>query len=97
MAEKLSDDILAQELEKLDGWNKASEKDAIQKTFEFKDFKEAFAFMSYAALHAEQMNHHPEWFNVYKTVDVTLTTHDADGITGLDIELAKAMNAYKGY
>ncbi len=69
-------------------------RDAINKTFTFKSFNQAFAFMTRTALLAEKMDHHPEWFNVYKTVDVTLTTHDAGGVTELDIKLAKAMNRF---
>jgi 4a-hydroxytetrahydrobiopterin dehydratase len=77
----------------LNGWNAATGKDAIEKTFVFADFKEAFGWMTRVALKAEQMDHHPEWFNVYKTVTVTLTTHDAGGITALDVELATFMDA----
>ena len=77
----------------LAGWNVvAGERDAIAKTFKFKDFKTAFAFMSASALKAEQMDHHPEWFNVYNRVEVTLTTHDADGVTALDVELGQFMD-----
>src|ERR1035437_6742763 len=68
-------------------------REAIARTFVFKDFNEAFGFMSRAALVAEKSDHHPEWRNVYKTVEVVLATHDAGGVTALDIELAKAMNA----
>jgi 4a-hydroxytetrahydrobiopterin dehydratase len=77
----------------LHGWKVATGKEAIEKTFVFADFKEAFAWMTRVALKAEQMDHHPEWFNVYKTVNVTLTTHDANGVTELDVELAKYMDA----
>ena len=66
---------------------------ALQKSFKFDDFNQAFGFMSRVALKAEQMNHHPEWFNVYNRVDVTLSTHDAGGVTELDFKLAKFMNA----
>lgn len=69
------------------------ERDAIIKTFKFADFKTAFGFMTSCALKAEQMDHHPEWFNVYNRVEVTLTTHDADGVTALDVELASFMDA----
>ena len=80
-------------LAQLAGWNVvAGERDAIAKTFKFKDFKTAFAFMSASALKAEQMDHHPEWFNVYNRVEVTLTTHDADGVTALDVELGQFMD-----
>jgi len=77
----------------LSGWSvKDGDRDAIEKTFKFADFKSAFAFMSACALKAEQMDHHPEWFNVYNRVEVTLTTHDADGVTALDLELATYMD-----
>lgn len=68
------------------------ERDAIKRTYKFADFKTAWAFMSASALRAEQMDHHPEWFNVYSTVEVTLTTHDADGVTPLDLDLALYMD-----
>jgi 4a-hydroxytetrahydrobiopterin dehydratase len=76
----------------LSGWSDVPGKDAIQKRFTFPDFNAAFGFMARAALIAEKMDHHPEWFNVYNKVEVTLTTHDADGVTQLDIDLAAAMN-----
>lgn len=77
----------------LKGWKKADgERDAIEKTFRFADFKTAFGFMSSTALKAEQMDHHPEWFNVYNRVEVILTTHDADGVTQKDLELAGFMD-----
>jgi 4a-hydroxytetrahydrobiopterin dehydratase len=79
-------------LSSLSGWAAAREGKAIEKTFVFSDFKEAFAWMTRVALKAEQMDHHPEWFNVYKTVSVTLTTHDAQGVTSLDVELASFMD-----
>ena len=81
-------------LASLDGWSEASARNAIAKTFTFKNFNQAFGFMTRSALLAERMDHHPEWFNVYKTVEVTLTTHDADGVTELDLRMAKAMNRY---
>lgn len=81
-------------LANLSGWTaKEVDRDAIEKSFKFADFKTAFGFMSSCALKAEQMDHHPEWFNVYNRVDVTLTTHDADGVTELDVELASFMDA----
>ncbi|MCF2905810.1 4a-hydroxytetrahydrobiopterin dehydratase [Octadecabacter sp. CECT 8868] len=67
-----------------------------RKTFTFKNFVEAFGWMTSVAIVAEKLNHHPEWFNVYKTVDVTLTTHDTGGLTGLDLKLAKRMDALAG-
>ena len=81
---------------RLPGWRLAEGRDAIQKTFKFKDFSEAFGFMARAALVAEKMDHHPEWSNVYKTVDVTLSTHDAGGLTELDVKLAEAMDKIAG-
>ncbi|MEL6550988.1 MAG: 4a-hydroxytetrahydrobiopterin dehydratase [Pseudomonadota bacterium] len=75
------------------GWAHDPDRDAITKSFEFKDFTEAFGWMARMAITAEKMNHHPEWFNVYKRVDVTLTTHDAGGLSALDVKLAKAMDA----
>ena len=80
-------------LQGLPGWAEVKGRDAITRTFVFKDFNEAFGFMSRVALVAEKHDHHPEWRNVYKTVEVVLATHDAGGVTRLDIELAKAMNA----
>ena len=78
---------------KLSAWTvKAGDRDASVKSFKFADFKTAFGFMSSSALKAEQMDHHPEWFNVYNRVDVPLTTHDADGVTALDVELATFMD-----
>jgi 4a-hydroxytetrahydrobiopterin dehydratase len=71
-------------------------RDAITRKFVFKDFNEAFGFMARAALIAEKLDHHPEWSNVYKTVDVTLSTHDAGGLTELDIKLAEAMDKLAG-
>jgi 4a-hydroxytetrahydrobiopterin dehydratase len=93
MAERLSAEAHRQALGGLPGWTQVQGRDAIGKTFVFKDFNEAFGFMTRAALVAEKMDHHPEWRNVYKTVEVVLSTHDAGGVTVLDIELAKAMNA----
>lgn len=90
--ERLSDAELGDLLETLEDWEKVDGREAIRKTFVFADFVEAFGWMSKVALAAEKMDHHPEWHNVYKTVEVTLTTHDADGITGKDAELAKAMD-----
>ncbi len=80
-------------LDQLVGWRAAPDRDAIVKTFRFKDFPAAFGFMTQIALAAEKLDHHPEWFNVYNRVDVVLATHDADGVTGLDVELAKVMDA----
>jgi 4a-hydroxytetrahydrobiopterin dehydratase len=92
MAEKLTGDARKTALGKLTQWSEVSGRDAITRKFIFKDFNQAFGFMTRAALVAEKMDHHPEWFNVYKTVEVTLSTHDAGGLTELDIKLAEAMN-----
>ena len=74
------------------GWFLSDDGDAITKTFEFKNFVQAFGWMTQVAIHAEKLNHHPEWSNVYKTVEVALTTHDADGLTELDAKLARIMD-----
>jgi 4a-hydroxytetrahydrobiopterin dehydratase len=96
MAQKLSGDARKAALAKLSGWSEVKDRDAITKKFVFKDFNEAFGFMTRTALVAEKMDHHPEWFNVYKTVDVTLSTHDAGGLTELDVKLAETMNRLAG-
>jgi len=96
MATKLTADARKAALARLNGWSEAKGRDAISKKFVFKDFKAAFAFMTKVADVAEEMNHHPEWFNVYKTVDVTLSTHDAGGLTELDVKLAEAMDRLAG-
>jgi 4a-hydroxytetrahydrobiopterin dehydratase len=93
MAERLSAETRKSALQGLSGWTETPGREAIGRTFTFKDFNEAFGFMSRAALVAEKNDHHPEWRNVYKTVEVVLSTHDAGGITTRDIELAKTMNA----
>ena len=79
-------------LAQLSEWSAVEGRDALFKSFKFTDFKAAFAFMTRAALKAEQMDHHPEWFNVYNRVDVTLATHDSAGVTALDLELAKYLD-----
>jgi 4a-hydroxytetrahydrobiopterin dehydratase len=76
----------------LEGWRAAEGRDAIAKEFRFKDFNAAFAFMTSVALHAEKADHHPEWFNVYNRVDVTLSTHDSGGVTDKDVALARFMD-----
>jgi 4a-hydroxytetrahydrobiopterin dehydratase len=76
----------------LPGWSAAEGRDAITKTFNFKDFESAFGWMARIALAAEKLDHHPEWFNVYSRVEVLLATHDADGVTELDVKLAKLMD-----
>jgi 4a-hydroxytetrahydrobiopterin dehydratase len=84
----------AEALKSLPAWTALpGERDAIQRTYRFADFNAAFGFMTRAALMAEKLNHHPEWFNVYSRVEVTLTTHDADGVTELDVKLATFMDA----
>ncbi len=93
MAERLSAEARIAALGELPGWSEMSGREAIARTFTFKNFSEAFGFMSRAALAAEKNDHHPEWKNVYRTVEVVLATHDAGGVTRLDIELARAMNA----
>lgn len=93
MAERLSAEARKAALQELSGWTEMPGREAIARTFVFKDFNEAFGFMTRAALVAEKSDHHPEWRNVYKTVEVVLATHDAGGVTPLDIGLAKAMNA----
>src|SRR3979409_874844 len=93
MVEKLTKAELGKALADLPGWTETPGREAIQRTFIFADFNEAFGFMARAALVAEKNDHHPEWRNVYKTVEVVLTTHDAGGVTARDIELAQAMDA----
>ena len=96
MAQKLAGDARKAALAKLIGWSEVKDRDAISKTFVFRDFNEAFGFMTRAALVAEKLDHHPEWFNVYKTVTVTLSTHDAGGLTELDVKLAETMDRLAG-
>jgi 4a-hydroxytetrahydrobiopterin dehydratase len=96
MTNRLTGEARQAALAKLAGWTETKGRDAIERTFVFKDFNEAFGFMSRVALVAEKRDHHPEWRNVYKTVEVTLSTHDAGGLTEKDIELAQAMNAISG-
>jgi 4a-hydroxytetrahydrobiopterin dehydratase len=94
--EKLGKQAIDEAMTGLEGWTLAADGLSIGRTFTFKNFSEAFAFMTRAALAAEKLDHHPEWSNVYKTVEVKLNTHDAGGLTGLDFELAKRMNRYAG-
>ncbi len=96
MAQKLTGPARSDALRKLAGWSEVQGRDAIAKKFVFQDFNAAFGFMTRAALVAEKMDHHPEWFNVYKTVEVTLSTHDAGGVTELDIKLATEMDRLAG-
>ncbi len=79
-------------LVELQGWSAAKGRDALAKGFRFKDFNAAFGFMTRVALLAEKLDHHPEWSNVYNRVEVTLTTHDAGGVTGLDLKMARFMD-----
>jgi 4a-hydroxytetrahydrobiopterin dehydratase len=92
MAEKLTGNARKTALAKLNGWSEVKDRDAISRSVTFRDFNEAFGFMTRAALVAEKLDHHPEWFNVYDKVEVTLATHDAGGVTERDVELAAAMN-----
>ncbi len=91
---KLTPNERAGALKKLSHWKPVTGRDAIARKFEFQNFSEAFAFMTRAALLAEKVDHHPEWFNVYNKVEVTLSTHDAGGVTQKDIEMAAAMDSY---
>lgn len=76
----------------LEGWSAARDRDALQKSYVFKNFNEAFAFMTSVALQAEKIDHHPEWTNIYNRVDVTLTSHDVQGVTERDVALASFMD-----
>ncbi len=86
----------AKALNELHGWQEAKGRDAITKTFQFKSFNQAWGWMSRVALYAEKTDHHPEWFNVYGRVEVTLATHTAGGVTEKDVALARKMNDYAG-
>lgn len=94
MAEKLTQEAHAAALAEMTGagWAHDADRDALTKTFQFKNFVEAFGWMTQAAIIAEKLNHHPEWSNVYRTVEVLLTTHDVDGLSELDLKLARAMD-----
>jgi 4a-hydroxytetrahydrobiopterin dehydratase len=94
--EKLGAEAVREALAGLEGWTLAADGNAIKRNFTFRNFSEAFAFMTRVAMAAEKIDHHPDWTNVYKTVDVTLHTHDAGGLTELDFKLARKMNAYAG-
>ncbi|ABD04811.1 pterin-4-alpha-carbinolamine dehydratase [Rhodopseudomonas palustris HaA2] len=96
MVERLTGRERQQALQSIAGWREVEGRDAIARSFVFTDFNEAFGFMTRVALVAEKADHHPEWRNVYKTVEVVLTTHDAGGVTRRDIDLAAAMNAIAG-
>ncbi len=96
MVEKLTASERRRALGRLKGWNKVRGRDAIHKAYRFGDFNEAFAFMTRVALMAEKMDHHPEWFNVYNRVEITLTTHDAGGVSERDIALARIIDKVAG-
>ncbi|MGF6780504.1 4a-hydroxytetrahydrobiopterin dehydratase [Paraburkholderia sp. GAS334] len=89
MIQKLTSEARATQLSHLDGWQVASGRDAIQRQFQFADFNEAFGFMTRVAIKAQEMDHHPEWFNVYNKVDITLSTHEVNGVTERDIAMAR--------
>jgi 4a-hydroxytetrahydrobiopterin dehydratase len=93
---KLDGEARRAALAELKDWTLVEGRDAISRTFRFADFNEAFGFMTRVALLADKMDHHPEWFNVYNRVEVTLSTHDADGLTELDLRLARFMDAAAG-
>ena len=92
---KLSKIEVTNKLKRLSGWKLVKGRNAITKTFRFKNFTEAFGWMTSMALYAEKKDHHPEWFNVYSKVEVTLSTHDAGGVTNLDLDMAREMNQKK--
>jgi 4a-hydroxytetrahydrobiopterin dehydratase len=94
MAGKMSETERDQAVRKLDGWAVAPDRDAIQKTFQFKSFNAAFGFMQRVALAAEKMDHHPEWFNVYNRVDITLSSHDVGGTSERDLQLAEKADRF---
>lgn len=94
--EKFDRKAVDEALAEVEGWTLATDGASISRTFTFRNFSEAFAFMTRSAIAAEKMDHHPDWSNVYKTVNVTLNTHDAGGLTALDFELARKMNRYFG-
>ena len=89
MVEKLSPDARKRFFEEFSGWSPNDDKDAASKEFHFADFNEAFGFMTRVAIAADKADHHPEWFNVYNKVRITLTTHDADGLSQRDVDLAR--------
>ncbi|MDY0011676.1 MAG: 4a-hydroxytetrahydrobiopterin dehydratase [Rhodocyclaceae bacterium] len=86
---KLTPEELTAALQDLPGWQSSEHREALRKTFHFPDFNAAFGFMTRVALQAEKMNHHPEWFNVYNRVEITLSTHDVGGLSALDLALAR--------
>ena len=96
MSDKLDDAAINAAVRALDGWEHDVHRNALVRRFEFADFSTAFGFMTRVALAVEKADHHPEWSNVYRRVDIALTTHSAGGITGLDVELAKTINRLAG-
>jgi 4a-hydroxytetrahydrobiopterin dehydratase len=94
--QKLDRQSVDSALKELEGWALAEDGGSIRRRFTFKNFNEAFGFMTRVALAAEKMDHHPDWSIVYKTVEVTLSTHDASGLTELDFDLARKMNRFAG-
>lgn len=96
MATRLSDEEREGALASLSQWAMVEGREAITRSFKFKDFNEAFGWMTRVALVAEKMDHHPEWSNVYRSVDVTLATHDVGGLSPLDVKLALAMDKLAG-
>jgi 4a-hydroxytetrahydrobiopterin dehydratase len=93
MVDRLDDAMRAALAETLPHWTAHPEKDALSREFKFRNFSEAWGFMARVALLAEQQDHHPEWFNVYNRVAITLTTHDAGGLSARDVKLARAIDA----
>ncbi|MDX1424832.1 MAG: 4a-hydroxytetrahydrobiopterin dehydratase [Kiloniellales bacterium] len=96
MVDKLGAEARREALAELSGWSLVEGRDAIEKSFKFRTFNEAWGFMSRVALAAEKLNHHPEWCNVYNRVDIVLSTHDCGGLSELDIKLAKRIDAAAG-
>lgn len=92
MAERLTPEERVAGLKHLPDWRLQTDREAISRSFRFKDFQQAFAFMTHVAMTAEKMNHHPEWSNVYRTVDVVLATHDVGGLSQLDLDLARRID-----
>ncbi|WP_322103865.1 4a-hydroxytetrahydrobiopterin dehydratase [Paraburkholderia sp. J41] len=90
---RLTSEERAQQLAELRGWQAVAGRDAIQRQLEFADFNAAFGFMTRVAIKAQEMNHHPEWFNVYNRVEITLSTHEANGLTARDVELARFIDS----
>jgi 4a-hydroxytetrahydrobiopterin dehydratase len=93
MINRLTSEERVSQLAELHGWQAVAGRDAIQRTFRFADFNEAFGFMTRVAIKAQEMDHHPEWFNVYNRVEITLSTHEANGLTSRDIALARFIDS----